>query len=512
MKLKRCLFLTHRWLGVGMCLLFAMWFLSGVVMMYVHFPSLTLAERLSGLPAIDGATVRYFPQSLLSESPRSLRLTTLAGRPAWLAQSPTGKWHGVFADSGEAFAGLDASGAKMVVQLFLSSSGQENAAVGGVNQIEMDQWTVSGSLNSHRPLFQVHINDEYGTDLYVSSQTGEVVRDTTRRERAWNWLGANLHWIYPLALRRHPVVWHWVVVVLSSIGLFSIITGLVVGVIRLRPKRPYRGRDWTPYRGIMKWHHVLGLTSTLFLFTFMLSGLLSMNPGSVFSSPNDYSALAPSYQSAKSGQLDLPNLEVVRKALRDSPGVKEIRWHWLNGVSSPVMIRSADDYQLLDEPSATMLEQQIIHSANRALRAVSADAKLLDVARLDNYDSYYYSHAGRWRPLPIFRLRYDDLDRSWLHVDARTGELLSHLTSYDRAERWWYHGLHSLDFNVLINNRPLWDIVMLALSMLGGSMALTSIVIGWRRLRPHRRSRTSRRDRDVGFGDAQQAGQSTIRP
>ena len=38
--LKRWLYLGHRWLGIVTCLLFAIWFVSGVVMMYVGFPAL----------------------------------------------------------------------------------------------------------------------------------------------------------------------------------------------------------------------------------------------------------------------------------------------------------------------------------------------------------------------------------------------------------------------------------------------------------------------------------------
>ena len=42
-RMKRWLFLVHRWLGIGICLLFAMWFVSGMVMMYVGYPKLTEA-------------------------------------------------------------------------------------------------------------------------------------------------------------------------------------------------------------------------------------------------------------------------------------------------------------------------------------------------------------------------------------------------------------------------------------------------------------------------------------
>ena len=40
--MKRLLFLIHRWAGVVLCLFMAMWFVSGVVMMYVGYPKLTL--------------------------------------------------------------------------------------------------------------------------------------------------------------------------------------------------------------------------------------------------------------------------------------------------------------------------------------------------------------------------------------------------------------------------------------------------------------------------------------
>ncbi len=40
-RTRRWLYITHRWIGIVTCLLFAMWFVSGVVMMYVAFPNLS---------------------------------------------------------------------------------------------------------------------------------------------------------------------------------------------------------------------------------------------------------------------------------------------------------------------------------------------------------------------------------------------------------------------------------------------------------------------------------------
>src|SRR5690606_18826526 len=85
-----------------------------------------------------------------------------------------------------------------------------------------------------------------------------------------------------MALRRHPALWADVVIWLSLGGVLVVITGTIIGLQRLRLKRRYRDNKVTPYRGWGKWHHVLGLLSTVFISTFMISGLLSMNPWGVF--------------------------------------------------------------------------------------------------------------------------------------------------------------------------------------------------------------------------------------
>jgi hypothetical protein len=51
------------------------------------------------------------------------------------------------------------------------------------------------------------------------------------------------------------------------------------------------------------------------------------------------------------------------------------------------------------------------------------------------------------------------------------------------VNRWLYHGFHSLDFPFLYARRPLWDVVMIVLSLGGLASAVTSIVPAWRRIR-----------------------------
>jgi len=54
----RVLVYTHRWLGIGLGVLFVVWFISGVVMMYARMPELPAAERLARLPVINPDSIR----------------------------------------------------------------------------------------------------------------------------------------------------------------------------------------------------------------------------------------------------------------------------------------------------------------------------------------------------------------------------------------------------------------------------------------------------------------------
>src|SRR6187402_2312417 len=53
---RRMAFLVHRWLGIALALLMALWTLSGFVMMYVSYPATTAAERAAGLDPLDLST------------------------------------------------------------------------------------------------------------------------------------------------------------------------------------------------------------------------------------------------------------------------------------------------------------------------------------------------------------------------------------------------------------------------------------------------------------------------
>jgi hypothetical protein len=68
-------------------------------------------------------------------------------------------------------------------------------------------------------------------------------------------------------------------------------------------------------------------------------------------------------------------------------------------------------------------------------------------------------------------------------VDLKTARIVQSHANMSRWNRWLYHGLHSFDLPLLYRNRPAWDIAVLLLMLGGTALSVTSLVIGWRRLK-----------------------------
>src|SRR3984893_3537452 len=64
--MMRPLVLLHRWLGIPLAVLFAMWFASGIVMHFVPYPALTEAERLGGIAPLALLALAHGPREAAS--------------------------------------------------------------------------------------------------------------------------------------------------------------------------------------------------------------------------------------------------------------------------------------------------------------------------------------------------------------------------------------------------------------------------------------------------------------
>ena len=77
------------------------------------------------------------------------------------------------------------------------------------------------------------------------------------------------------------------------------------------------------------------------------------------------------------------------------------------------------------------------------------------------------------KPLPVLRAVFEDAHGTWVHIDPATGAVLGRLDSHRRASRWLFGMLHSWDWLPLLQHRPAWDALLIALSLGGTAMLAT---------------------------------------
>ncbi|MCG6204699.1 PepSY domain-containing protein [Rhodopseudomonas sp. HC1] len=473
-RLKRWLYLGHRWLGIASCVLFAIWFVSGVVMMYVAFPALTTSERRAALPDLALSRVALSPDQAmaaagLSRYPRELRLTMLDGEPVYRVADWKRPRQTISAVTGRPIADVTPDQA-------LAAARHHPAAVTPrlLGTVERDQWSVTARYDPDRPLYLVDLGDAAGTELYVSSRSGEIVLDTTRHERVWNWLGAIPHWIYLTVLRQDAPLWRQVVIWISGICMVTAFSGIWIGLLRAGLRRRYAGGRVTPYRGWMAWHHVVGLVAGVVVLTWMFSGWLSMNPFGLFAGRGDRSAALQRYAGH-----DAPTITAALPA-RDRPGVVEARFVWVDGTALMLLAHRDGSQGVVDPISGaarTLPEDRLFAAAGRLI----PNATMTLQQRLEQPDLYWYTHHQQ-RLLPVLRAGFGDEAQSWVYVAPATGEIIGWSDRSARVRRWLFNALHSFDLPPLLAYRPAWDIVVIGLSLAGLLVSVSGVVIGWRRL------------------------------
>lgn len=402
MALKRQLYLWHRWLGIGLCLLMALWFVSGVVMLYVGYPKLTSSERLEHLPALPAICCAEVPAQWAQLPLQRLRLSSLGGQPFYLLELADGRRVTLDARSGEPLERADEAWALTGARQY---AGDVPLRYRG--QFEEDVWTHSRALDAERPLHLVELGDAERTWLYLSSRTGEVVRDASLQERRWNWVGAWLHWLYPLREGfGFENGWRVLMIGLSLLGTAMAVLGMVVGVMRWRFRRPYRNGSRSPYPGgWLRWHHIGGMLFGVVLVAWIFSGFMSMRPWGTTDSRSRLDASLIQGGSLRAADISLPVTRVLQ-LLRVELDVVELEWRRLHG-SAYLVARDASGNSRMLHGEALLHQfprEQLLDAAR-----VMAPAIALDSDWLERFDSYYFARDAQSmygfqnRPLPVLR-------------------------------------------------------------------------------------------------------------
>ncbi len=466
----RWLILTHRYLGIAIGILMAAWCLSGIVMMYIGYPALTRAEQLRALRPLELHTCcASLDRSLADEEPiASFQVQMLAARPVLRVRRPGGSSSVLDLSDGHAIEPVSPEQAHTVAASFASASGLR-ATPQLRETLDYDQWTVAGIAHGERPLYHFEIRDPGGTEVYVSLRTGRLVQITTARERFWNWLGAVPHWLYFAGLRHDASLWNRVVVWTSLVGCLLAATGLYLGAQRFL-RRP-QGR-WSPYRGLLLWHHLPGLIAGVFALTWVASGLISMNPWGFLDSeaqgppPPQLSGLQVKQAIAALARLPLP---------RDLVSIDSAPLN--GGLYLVASSMSGQRMRLNDQGVPSPLQAREVGQWVHTLTGAGITPELLN-----HEDAYYFSHHRDIVELPIYRAVASDPDRTRYYVDAVSGALVSRVDGNSRWYRWLHEGLHRMDFTPTLRARPLWDVVMLVLMSAVTTICCTGALLGIRRM------------------------------
>jgi hypothetical protein len=478
----RALVFLHRWLGVALCLLFIVWFPSGIGMMYWDFPAITPADRLARSPALDGSTIALSPSQAfavlgLAQAPAQVRIGTFDGRPVYRFGVGRSE-RTVYADTGDERG--EASPDLMMRAAARWSGRREEAAIEQV--VDPDQWTVQGPLRNLRPLWKYSWPD--GQQVYVAQSTGEVVQYTTSASRLGAYLGPIPHWLYFTPLRSRQTAWSRVVIWSSGIGTIGAILGLAIGIARYSPSRRYRYADVPtsiPYRGQKRWHMALGLIFGLGAATWAVSGMLSMDPFPALNGDGEGRRTDTAVAGALRGPIDLAAFDrkpprAALAQLSRAP-VKELELATFDGhaVYIAAADRGATQVVPIDGEPRTDFDRERIAQ----LVADAAAPHGASVRVLDRYDAYYLDRRGGL-PLPVVVAEVRDADRTRYYIDPKTARIAGSYSSRAWATRWLYHALHSLDFPWLYAHRPAWDIIVITFMLGGTALSVTSLVLAWR--------------------------------
>ena len=256
---RRTLVRLHRWSSVLCGIVVTLWFASGFVMLFHSYPTPTAATKRMLMPALS------IDQAV----------------PDWPVTTEVIRWRS-FGDEliqtseenhQEQHRNLSRSHAVEVDEAHFR---REVLRVHGVAATDVtlitepDQWTLYPSMRQQLPAYRVELND--GRFWYVSKHTGQTIQYATWPQRVWAYLGPIPHWVYPRVLVQYRQAWRYLILMIASIGLVTTTAGLLIG---LRSLRRYR----SPFTsGVLRLHHWLGLTFGLVTWTWLFSGVLSLQP------------------------------------------------------------------------------------------------------------------------------------------------------------------------------------------------------------------------------------------
>ena len=472
METARGLTRMHRRLALALGPAVLVWFLSGLVMLRVPYPSVTESEWFASAGALVSESCCAPLEGIIGAIDRpqgieSLRIIQVGERPVAVAQYLDGSLGAAWGDTLGPVAPLSARGAQRTVAGIVPAR-----AILSLEAIADDVWTVHQRFNAHRPLWKVSFSGEGEPVWYFSGATGELVQQTTAHERRWNLVGAVLHWAYLPWLRRQWVLWDRTLWWLGGGATLMMAAGSMLLARAFMREGRWRGVNRTRLL-----HRMLGVGGGAAALAWMVSGWFSMDHGRIFS---EGKIGALERERAMGGRLTARDVESRRPDWVNTLGagtVKELRVSKLAGAMYVIARESADRQVMIPvsaagESGLQLFPESLVRSAVGAmLGSVERLTSRTMTDEIRRTGSALTDTGG----FPVVQVYREGPDARWVDVDARTGEVLEQ----QDASRRWYHrlfdGLHRWDVPWFVGHDGLRRFLMGLWCLFGAGLTVSGV-------------------------------------
>lgn len=477
--ITRLLIHIHRILGIILCILCFSWFISGIVMIYHSFPRVSQEARFSRQQILDTTALPDI-QEVLRRLPDSKRPNGLSlDNPEGQAIFHSGSWR----QSLDLYA--DTNAVAPVVNYALCEWRAKNWCPD--NKIirvdtlrSLDQWIPLAHYKKEFPIYKFFYDGSEGYQLYISSQSGNILQFTNSNERLWAWFGAIPHWVYFTILRENQNLWTQFMYWSCYLGMFMCFVGFILGIRSFWLNRR-KGTLRSPYKKQwFKWHHVTGFFFGIFVFTWILSGYMSMAPlpSWLFGQQKPRAMMrqgSPDRGTPSPASYTLDYRKAIAEISNTHGPVKQIEWSHYQGIPL-YKVRTTDTTLTLDASVDAIRPFRITEEmVFAAIKRLTQDTVPHTITKMEEYDNYYISRR-RPLPLPVYKVTLDNEAKDCYYFNLESYQP-THYDTNGRWKRWLYRGLHTLDFKFLVERPVLWTIVIWALLLGGAAVSFTGIIL-----------------------------------
>ena len=456
-KVKNNVVKFHRFSGTIMAFMMLVWFLSGFVLLFYEFPEWENKNQLQYLKNISSDEIS-FPDSVIAKKTEIYKLNN----------DLVYKFDDVVCDqSFQPIKKLSIQNAvKFVSEKFdISFKNYETESIS-----EPDIWLKSNSIKCCSEIIKINFDDKNKSQVYLNLNTAEIIQFTTEEERFFAWIGAIPHLIYFKDFSGSNFFWKWIIFFLSGFGSLMAFAGLMSGLIKSVRKKK---KKLTPYGSrLYKLHHYLGFVFGLVTFTWVFSGLMSLQPLELFLDKTEEILLKEKWNSnftnAVIEKTDFQNLNFnnVKKISITNFSDEQI---------NILKFSEFEEVRLLSGEFHNRNSEILIEQIVKHIQFVY-DLPVEQIKVLNSFDNYYFEKK-RKKNLPVIKVEFKNNIKSIFYFDPLNYEIVKTTNKISRLNRWVYKALHRFDFLNLNLRKPL----MLFLLAGGTLLSITGTLFYFRK-------------------------------